>query len=67
MLADLIEKIKNWFKDNEKDIILAIGVFLIAVISFGLGVLSQNEKAPIIIENSKYCATSSAASEKADF
>lgn len=60
MLADLFKKIKVWLQENEKDIILAIGVFLIAVISFGLGILFQGNQAPIVIKGSEYCATSSA-------
>lgn len=61
MIANILEKIKVWFKENEKDIVLAVGVFLIAVISFGLGILSQKEQIPVVIEDSD-CATSSAAS-----
>jgi predicted negative regulator of RcsB-dependent stress response len=67
MIANILEKIKTWFRENEKDIILAIGVFLIAVISFGLGILFQKEQVPIVIEAPEYCATSSVASGQSNF
>lgn len=45
--------VKNWFYDNQADIILIFGVILVAVISFGLGRLTttQTMKEPVIIEN----------------
>lgn len=63
MIANIFEKIKNWLKENEKDFILSVGVFLIAVISFGLGVITSQEAAPIIIENPEYRAMPSDISE----
>ena len=47
--------IKNWFEDNQADIVLVVGVILIALISFGLGRLSapQNNKEPIVIEQNQ--------------
>ncbi len=66
MLTGLPGKIKIWFKENEKDVVLAIGVFLIAVISFGLGILFQKDQAPIVVEDSKYCATSPTSSVPGD-
>ncbi len=59
MIANIIGKIKAWLKENEKDVVLAIGVFFIAVISFGLGALTKiGDNAPIIVEDSKYGSTS---------
>lgn len=45
--------IKNWLEDNQADIVLVVGIILIALISFGLGRLSapQNNKEPVIIES----------------
>ena len=47
--------IKNWLEDNQADIVLVIGVILIAFISFGLGRLSapQNKKEPVTIEQNQ--------------
>ncbi len=68
MIANIFEKIKDFVKEKQNDVVLAIGVFLIAVISFGLGTLTRMQNpASIIIEDSKYgsaslttgCATSS--------
>lgn len=45
---------KQWFSDNKRNILLAILLFLIITISFGLGYLANREfnRAPIIIETS---------------
>ncbi len=46
--------VKNWFYDNQADIILIFGVILVAIISFGLGRLTmttQTAKEPVVIEN----------------
>ena len=45
--------IKNWLEDNQADIILVIGIILIALIGFGLGRLSAlpSDKEPVIIES----------------
>lgn len=46
--------IKNWFNDNQADIVLVIGVILVALIGFGLGRLTAPEvakKEPVVIEN----------------
>lgn len=47
-----ISQIKNWVKDNQADIILVIGIILIALISFGLGRLTAPKivKEPVVIE-----------------
>lgn len=52
MLTDLIKKVKTLFKENQKDLFLAVLVFLIGLGSFGLGRLSVlwPEKEPIIID-----------------
>lgn len=46
---------KEWFKENQKNIFLAVLIILIIALSFGLGYLSNRElskenRAPIIIE-----------------
>ena len=46
--------IKNWLQDNQADIVLVIGIILIALISFGLGWLSAPKNAgnnSVIIED----------------
>jgi len=45
--------IKNWLEDNQADIILVIGIILIALIGFGLGRLSvlSSDKESVIIES----------------
>lgn len=47
-----MDRIKNFFKNNEKDIILIAGVILISLISFGAGRLSVPAipKTPITVE-----------------
>ncbi len=49
----MLSKIIKFYKDNEKDLILAIVIILVALISFGLGRLSKigESKTPITIEN----------------
>ena len=49
----MISKIKNFFKSYEKDLILAVVIILVALISFGLGRLSKigESRVPITIEN----------------
>ncbi|MEK9148267.1 MAG: Ada metal-binding domain-containing protein [Patescibacteria group bacterium] len=53
MLTDLLQKIKSFLKENQRDLYLASLVFLVSVASFGLGRLSViwPEKEPIRIEN----------------
>ena len=48
----MIEKIKQFVKDYQEDIILVIGVILISLLSFAVGyiVAKQQEKEPIRIE-----------------
>lgn len=55
MLTDLLQKIKALFKENQKDLFLAVLVFLISAASFGLGRLSAiwPVKEPIVIEEPK--------------
>ena len=45
-------KVKSWFLQHEKDILLGFFIALIATITFGLGYLTaqENTKAPIVIE-----------------
>ncbi|MBI4836998.1 MAG: hypothetical protein HY813_01165 [Candidatus Portnoybacteria bacterium] len=45
--------IKNWFYDNQADIVLVLGVILVALIGFGLGRLTTNQtiKEPVVIES----------------
>lgn len=52
MLTDLLQKIKSFFKENQRDLYLASLVFLMSLASFGLGRLSAiwPEKQPIRIE-----------------
>ena len=53
MLTDLLQKIKPFLKDNQRDLYLAALVFLVSTASFGLGRLSViwPQKEPIVIEN----------------
>ena len=53
MLTDILNKIKSFWKANQRDLYLAALVFLMSVASFGLGRLSAiwPEKEPIVIEN----------------
>ncbi|OPL12036.1 MAG: hypothetical protein AVO34_02150 [Firmicutes bacterium ML8_F2] len=60
MIADLkrivnpnAKKLQRWAGDNESDIILTIGIILIALISFGAGRLTalQADIKPIVIQN----------------
>ena len=48
-------EIKEWFKENQKNIFLALLIILVVTLSFGLGYLTnrelnKNNRAPIIIE-----------------
>lgn len=50
------QNLKSFFKQNQEKIVLCLGVFLIALIAFGLGRLSKGigEKLePIVIENAE--------------
>ena len=51
-MKSIFEQIKQWFIDNQTDIILVIGVALISLLSFAMGyiVAKQQEKEPIKIE-----------------
>lgn len=40
MLTDLLDKIKTWVKENQRDLFLGALVFLVSAASFGLGRLS---------------------------
>jgi len=48
----ILSQIKNFVKDNQADIVLVIGIILVALISFGLGRLTAPKinKEPVIIE-----------------
>lgn len=52
MIAEYIQKIKGFVAERQDKIVLIVGVILIALISFGLGLLNNREisKEPIIIE-----------------
>lgn len=45
-------KIKQWIKNNQKDIVLFVGVILISLFSFAMGYLVCKEelKQPLIFE-----------------
>ena len=51
---DIFKRIKSWSKINKNDLIIAVGFFLAAVMSFGLGRLSilaeSQRKEPINIQ-----------------
>ncbi len=62
----MISKIKKFFKDNEADIVLVIGIILISLVSFGSGWLLGNNSVlssdaatqeSIIIENQEAVLT----------
>lgn len=61
-----ISQIKLWVKDNQGDIVLVIGIILIALISFGLGRLTapQIVKEPVTIEKSNFSSQSAAISNQ---
>lgn len=50
-----LEKITQFFKEHQADIILFVGVVLISLLSFAMGyiVAKQQEKEPIRIEDSR--------------
>lgn len=49
---DFINSFKEWFKENQRDIMIAFLIIVVATLSFGLGYLANREftRAPIIIE-----------------
>lgn len=51
-MNEKINKIKEWLKENERNIIITLLIFLITTLSFGIGYLTNREftRAPIIIE-----------------
>ncbi|OIP79089.1 MAG: hypothetical protein CO002_01440 [Candidatus Portnoybacteria bacterium CG_4_8_14_3_um_filter_44_10] len=53
--------IKNWFSDNQTDVVLIFGVILVALIGFGLGRLTatQATKEPVVIESQRASALNS--------
>ena len=54
MVSDFIEQVKYFIEENRADLFLAVVVFLVGIIGFGLGRLSYliPEKAPLrIVEN----------------
>mgnify|MGYP001576693841 FL=1 len=65
MLTDLLQKIKAFVKGNQKDLFLAVLVFLISLASFGLGRLSAvwPAKEPITIEQASELSELSKLSE----
>lgn len=64
MLADLKRIVKN----NESDIILTLGIILIALISFGAGQLTapQPEIEPIVIQNPSASAIQAVKSDSVE-
>lgn len=58
MLSKILNKCKDWLKENGNDLIIAVVIIAVALIGFGLGRLSRlaERKTPIRIE---YFATSS--------
>lgn len=53
MLAEIIRKVKHLIKENADDLFIALIIFLVGIVSFGLGRLSiiWPQKEPITIEN----------------
>lgn len=51
-LSKFINNFKEWTTEHKKDIVIFILIFLISLLSFGLGYLVNREfsRAPIIIE-----------------
>jgi len=51
-LREKLSEIKEWFRENQKNILLTFLIIIIATLSFGLGYLANREftRAPIIIE-----------------
>jgi len=43
---------KEWFRENQKNILLTFLIIIVATLSFGLGYLANREftRAPIVIE-----------------
>jgi len=60
----MLSKIIKFYKDNEKDLILATVIILVALISFGLGRLSKigESRVPVTIENLSASVSESAGS-----
>lgn len=59
-MKSILGQIKQWFIDNQNDIILVVGVILISLLSFATGYIAakQQEKEPIKIEKiyeGSYC------------
>lgn len=52
----MFEKINNFLKNNQSDIILIVGVILISLLSFAMGYImaKQQEKEPIKFELNEY-------------
>lgn len=50
--SDKLGIIKNWLEDNQRTIVLIVGIILIVLVSFGLGRLTTVPKSqkPVIIE-----------------
>ncbi|MCK6463056.1 MAG: hypothetical protein L6Q29_04570 [Candidatus Pacebacteria bacterium] len=57
-MTNLCKRAKEWLKNNEKDLFLAVVIVLVAAISFGLGRLSKirEEKTPITLETNNLAA-----------
>lgn len=55
----MLSQLKNFVKKNESDIVLVIGVVLVALISFGAGRLTafRDNKEPLIIQDSTLTAS----------
>jgi len=51
---------RDWFQNHKKEIILAVIIFFVAALSFGLGYLANREfnRTPIIIEQNSLNARS---------
>lgn len=47
----MLTRFKKFIQNNQSDIILIIGIILIALIGFGTGRLTAPNKEPIVIEN----------------
>lgn len=62
MIANLVQKVKSFCENNQSDLYIALVIFFVGIIGFGLGRLSVvwPEKEPITIESPKATNSSKA-------
>ncbi|MEK7554457.1 MAG: hypothetical protein AAB518_00515 [Patescibacteria group bacterium] len=48
----MFDKIKSWFHEHKREVVLFLFIFLVSTISFGVGYLMglDQSRAPIVIE-----------------